>query len=227
MMGLVLTSCSDQTMEASSEGFSSAADILSDERALAQTAEIDRLLKDDPRTAIFPLKNVFETETELLVREEASVTVDTIEDESQMERSAYFGDLHVHTAYSFDGYAFGTLATPYDAYRFARGEAIKNPGGYNMQLSRPMDFYAVTDHAMFLGLVKAAADTSTAFSKNEFSEPYNDLNAPDNFGTGFISSMKRLLAFSGFLPDAVTAVLEGDLDRKEVLDVVRSAWSDT
>ena len=56
MMGLVLTSCSDQTMEASSEGFSSAADILSDERALAQTAEIDRLLKDDPRTAIFPLK---------------------------------------------------------------------------------------------------------------------------------------------------------------------------
>ena len=227
MMELVLTSCSDQTMEASSEGFSSAADILSDERALAQTAEIDRLLKDDPRTAIFPLKNVFETETELLVREEASVTVDTIEDESQTERSAYFGDLHVHTAYSFDGYAFGTLATPYDAYRFARGEAIKNPGGYNMQLSRPMDFYAVTDHAMFLGLVKAAADTSTAFSKNEFSEPYNDLNAPDNFGTGFISSLKRLLAFSGFLPDAVTAVLEGDLDRKEVLDVVRSAWSDT
>jgi hypothetical protein len=227
MLGLVLTSCSDQTMEASSEDFSSAADILSDERALAQTAEIDRLLKDDPRTTIFPLKNVFETETELLVREEASVTDYTIEDESQIERSAYFGDLHVHTAYSFDGYAFGTLATPYDAYRFAKGEAIKNPGGYNMQLSRPMDFYAVTDHAMFLGLVKAAADTSTAFSKNEFSEPYNDLNAPDNFGTGFISSLKRLLAFSGFLPDAVAAVLEGDLDRKEVLDVVRSAWDDT
>ena len=80
-----------------------------------------------------------------------------------------FGDLHVHTTYSFDGYAFGTLATPYDAYRFATGEAIANPAGFKMQLSRPMDFYAVTDHGMFLGLVKAAADTTTELSKNEFS----------------------------------------------------------
>ena len=85
-----------------------------------------------------------------------------------VERKAYFGDLHVHTTYSFDGYAFGTLATPYDAYRFAKGEAIANPAGFTMQLSRPLDFYAVTDHGMFLGLVKAAADTSTEFSKNSF-----------------------------------------------------------
>ncbi len=28
------------------------------------------------------------------------------------ERNAYFGDLHVHTNYSFDAYAFGALATP-------------------------------------------------------------------------------------------------------------------
>lgn len=40
------------------------------------------------------------------------------------ERLAFFGDLHVHTVYSFDAYAFGTLSTPHDAYRFARGEAI-------------------------------------------------------------------------------------------------------
>lgn len=39
------------------------------------------------------------------------------EPEKNALRSAYFGDLHVHTGYSFDAYAFGTVATPYDAYR--------------------------------------------------------------------------------------------------------------
>ena len=228
-IGLVLTSCSDTKMEPSSEAFSSAADVHSKQSAIAETVEIEALL--ETRAAAMMAK-VFETETELLVRDTVqpqpgnAVEGDTPE-EAQKERTAYFGDLHVHTAYSFDAYAFGTLATPYDAYRFATGEAIKNPAGYDMQLSRPMDFYAVTDHGMFLGLAKAAADTSTAFSKNAFSEPYNDLNAPDNYGTDIISSFKRLLTFSSFLPKAVSQTNSGELDRQEVLGVIRSAWIDT
>ena len=38
------------------------------------------------------------------------------------QRNAYYGDLHVHTTYSFDAFAFGTLATPYDAYRYAQAK---------------------------------------------------------------------------------------------------------
>ena len=41
--------------------------------------------------------------------------------ESNAARNAYFGDLHVHTNYSFDAFAFGTVASPFDAYRFAQG----------------------------------------------------------------------------------------------------------
>ena len=39
-------------------------------------------------------------------------------------KRALFGDLHVHTALSYDARNIGTLARPSDAYRFARGEAI-------------------------------------------------------------------------------------------------------
>ena len=45
--------------------------------------------------------------------------------EKNARRNAYYGDLHVHTTYSNDAFAFGTLATPYDAYRYAKGQPIK------------------------------------------------------------------------------------------------------
>lgn len=86
--------------------------------------------------------------------------------ELNANRSAFFGDLHVHTDYSFDASAFGTVATPNDAYRYAQGEVIEHATGYLMKLDVPLDFYAVTDHAMFLGTVKAAMDPSTEFSKH-------------------------------------------------------------
>ena len=140
------------------------------------------------------------------------------------DRSAFFGDLHVHTTYSFDAYAMGTLATPYDAYRFAKGEPIPHAAGFDLQLKEPLDFYAVTDHAMFLGVAKEAADTTTEFSKNEIAEPLHDLNAPDNMGRMGLPG--RLSNFAGFLPAMIGALQAGGIDREEVLDITRSAWAD-
>ncbi len=77
-------------------------------------------------------------------------------------RNIYFGDLHVHTAYSFDAQVFDVRTTPADAYRFARGEALALPpldgeghGTQLVRLDRPLDFAAVTDHSEFLGEVEA------------------------------------------------------------------------
>ena len=234
LLGAGLAACSDTTMEQSSGSlgesysgsFSAAADVHLNEAVIEESLEIDKILATSNAGALGGNNVLFETETELLDRKVISVPK-AIAEIGIQERNAYYGDLHVHTAYSFDGYAFGTLATPYDAYRFAKGEIIKNPAGFNMQLSKPMDFYAVTDHAVFLGLLKAAADTSSSFSKNPFAEPFHNFNAPENFGTDFFSRTKRLATFASFTPNAIKGISDGSLGREEVLGVVRSAWEDT
>ncbi|MFO0551296.1 MAG: DUF3604 domain-containing protein [Polyangiaceae bacterium] len=75
-------------------------------------------------------------------------------------RHPFFGDLHVHTAFSLDANLQGNRVTPEEAYRFARGEEIGvQPHDENgdparrVRLARPLDFVALTDHAEFLGLV--------------------------------------------------------------------------
>jgi len=141
------------------------------------------------------------------------------------QRNAYFGDLHVHTTYSFDAYAFGTLATPYDAYRFALGEAIKHPTGFDMQLDKPLDFYGVTDHAMFMGVAPVAADTTSDFSKHPFTEVVHDLNAPDNMDRW--SLPRRIQSFAGLLRGLVPGIINGSVDPEESLSITRNAWADS
>ena len=73
-------------------------------------------------------------------------------------KNVYWGELHVHTSESLDAVLFGTTATIEDAYRFARGEPLRSPGGELMQLSRPLDFVAITDHAEGFGLRTRCGD---------------------------------------------------------------------
>lgn len=139
-------------------------------------------------------------------------------------RNAYFGDLHVHTEYSFDAYNFGTTATPYDAYRFAQGASIEHPGGYQIQIATPLDFYAVTDHAMFLGLALEAGDTTTPFSQYEVSQPLHNLNADDNKGVW--SLLSRINNFASFVPDVLAGILAGEISEEVAIGVTRRAWAD-
>ena len=67
------------------------------------------------------------------------------------DMNLYWGELHLHTAESFDATLFGNTLSIEDAYRFAIGEPLSTPGGEVMQLSRPLDFVAITDHAEGFG----------------------------------------------------------------------------
>jgi hypothetical protein len=73
-------------------------------------------------------------------------------------RNAYFGDLHVHTIFSLDASTQDTRTRPSDAYRFAKGERLgiqpfRADGSAlrHIQISRPLDFAAVTDHSELIG----------------------------------------------------------------------------
>ena len=96
---------------------------------------------------------------------------------SNPNKNVYFGDLHVHTKYSFDAYVFGVTGTPDDAYRYAKGASVKHPLGYDLQLREPLDFYAVTDHGFFMGMIESYADTTSQISKKDFAKPFHNLNA--------------------------------------------------
>jgi hypothetical protein len=84
-------------------------------------------------------------------------------------RRPLFGDLHVHTAFSFDAATLGVRNRPADAYRFARGEEVGlqpfDAAGRPLRtarLERPLDFAAVTDHAELLGETRMCQTAGSA-----------------------------------------------------------------
>ena len=126
-------------------------------------------------------------------------------------RNAYFGDLHVHSKYSYDAFVFGTTASPDDAYRYAKGEPLMHPAGFEMKLSQPLDFYAVADHAALMGNFNALADPSSEISKHPVAKGFQNLT----------SVAARRAAFAEALPYA-RGTKTGLLDLNET----RSAWAE-
>jgi hypothetical protein len=123
-------------------------------------------------------------------------------------RNAYFGDLHVHTRYSMDAYIFDVRASPDDAYRFAKGEAIEHASGHSMQLQTRFDFQAVTDHGIFLGVLEAMDDPESPLYQEPLAKELRELGPAEGFQRG-------LQAFQS-----------GEFQEIETTDTSRSAWQE-
>ena len=105
----------------------------------------------------------------------------------------YWGDLHVHTAYSMDAYIFGTKASPTDTFNFAKGVTEQRmPDGTLVKLERPLDFMAITDHAETFGLMHICTETDHAGYQSEYCQELRALSGPD--ARASITAFRKLFA---------------------------------
>jgi hypothetical protein len=92
--------------------------------------------------------------------------------ERNPDRNAYFGETHIHTSWSMDAWLMGNRITgPDDAYKYAQGQTIKHPLGYDIKIETPMDFMGVTDHSEYVGITKEANTPGSALSKLPEAQP--------------------------------------------------------
>jgi hypothetical protein len=93
------------------------------------------------------------------------------ESKNEYEKVLLWGDLHVHSNFSFDAYSFGnTDLGPDKAYEFAKGLPVKAPNGELAQLTTPLDFLLVSDHAEYLGLFLGLEDDDPKLSSSSLGQ---------------------------------------------------------
>lgn len=132
-------------------------------------------------------------------------------------KQALFGDLHVHTRYSYDAFVFGTRADPDAAYEFAKGNPITHPAGFEMQLDQPLDFLGVSDHANYLGMLPAMTDANSPAFNHPAAETVRNARTADERRGVF----RALQPYVRFIKDSDPAL------RKHLnMNIVRSAWSE-
>jgi len=85
--------------------------------------------------------------------------------------NVYFGDLHIHTKNSFDAYIFNVRSTPDDVYRFAKGESVRHPAGFDIKIGGdPLDFVGTTDHGAYMGILPAMDTEGHPLSQVEWAQ---------------------------------------------------------
>jgi hypothetical protein len=94
-----------------------------------------------------------------------SVAALVAEPASPESRQAYFGNMHLHTSFSWDAWEGpgGVNVTPDQAYHYSQGDPV-DIGGQIIRRDVPLDFTAVTDHAEYMGVLNQLGDPGNPLS---------------------------------------------------------------
>ena len=165
-------------------------------------------------TALIGCKN--DTKKEIIEDVVVEETIEVIERTTGYSetKNAYFGNLHIHTSWSFDGFTNGSVTEPDDAYRWAQGNSIPGGGdGTPLKIKVSLDWYAVSDHAEWMGMFKMMADPNTPIGQLDFAKRVTSEDPAVAFK-----------AFGDFLYDFSTG---GDLSKEPLFSdpvVMKSVW---
>jgi Protein of unknown function (DUF3604) len=88
----------------------------------------------------------------------------------------FWGDQHVHTAWSGDAGAFGCTLGPEEAFRFAREEIVSSTRTL-AKLSRPLDWMMLTDHSDGAGTISEIKAGNPELLKDATLKRWHDLMA--------------------------------------------------
>jgi hypothetical protein len=103
-----------------------------------------------------------------------------------------FGDEHVHTGWSGDAGMSGTTLSPEDAFRFARGEEVISTSGQPAQLSRPLDWMAITDHSDGMGVISLIREGDPEMMSDPTLKRWHDMM--NEGGESAAAAMMELIA---------------------------------
>lgn len=127
-------------------------------------------------------------------------------------KNLYFGDMHVHTNFSFDAYIGGVVADPGLAYEFAKGNPIEVIDK-NVAIERPLDFAAITDHSEYFGEL---------YSINTKGAPAHNAALPRHFRSIGFDTIKQRKLFYRLLRNVGKE--RAHLDFFQGYETTKSAW---
>lgn len=131
------------------------------------------------------------------------------------ERNLYWGEMHAHTVLSWDAQSYELRVTPAQAYDFAKGDSLLLPplneegeGTRLVQLSRPLDFVALSDHLEFFSEALLCTDPESDKYDSPSCQAYREGGEDNAQMFGMKTAQVRPVHFEDICPEGTDVCRE-------------------